>query len=411
VTLLSGFCQRLDRLLHDTHPEWVCLAVSGGGDSMALLHLAAGWARDRETRLAAVTVDHGLRPESAEEAALVARAAADLGIPHQTLNWTGWDGRGNLQHAARTARRQLIEDWAGARDIGVVLTGHTSDDQAETVLMRLARGSGVDGLAGIAEVEVHRLTWMRPLLGQSRAGLRDFLREQGVAWAEDPSNDDLRFDRIKARQMMGHLAGLGLTVPRLTETAAHMRQARIVLDRAMRELAEQAVAQVQGDLLIERAAFDAAPRETRTRLLAGALMWVSGNPYRPRYAPLSALADTGSGTLHGCQVIDADGCLRVVREYQAVRDIRCETSALWDDRWRLIGPHHPGLHIGALGPDGARQCADRAGTGPPHLSLIASPAIWQGTRLIAAPIAGFLNGWRAELAQSRADYVDSLKSH
>jgi len=207
------------------------------------------------------------------------------------------------------------------------------------------------------------------------------------------------------------LGELGLTAARLSETARHMAAAKAVLDNAMVVLADAAVTQVHGDLLIARAAFDAAAPETRTRLLARALMWVSGNPYRPRFAALSALAGSGVGTLHGCQVVARSGRIRVFREFQAVHDITCKSNGLWDGRWEYCGPHKANLTVRALGREGAKLCKGRAATGLPHLSLIASPAVWQDGTLIAAPLAGLENGWRAKLAQTRADFVESLITH
>ncbi len=406
----TAFADRLDAFFPDAPPARIGLAVSGGGDSMALLHLAAGWAVGPDVALHVASVDHGLRAEAAAEAQLVARAAARLDLPHDTLTWSGWDGQGNLQDAARRARRGLIESWAAGRGIAHVLTGHTADDQAETVLMRLARGSGVDGLAGMAESEMHGCTWLRPLLGLRRAALRDWLRDRGVDWVDDPSNDDARFDRVRARAMLATLGDLGLTVDRLTETARHMRAARQVLDAAAADLAARAVTQDRGDLLIDRATLDAAPRDTRLRLLARALVWVSGNPYRPRFAALEALAQQG-GSLHGCLVSPVREGLRVSREYKAVAETTCKTDEIWDGRWQLSGPHAPDLAIRALGDDGARHCPDRRDSGLPHRSLIASPAIWRENRLIAAPLAGLAAGWRAELAPGRGDFAAWLELH
>lgn len=291
----------------------VGLAVSGGGDSTALLHVAAERRVRHGTPFVAATVDHGLRAGSAEEARAVAAACAPLGVPHETLRWDGWDGRGNLQAAARGARRRLLADWAGRQGAGGVLLAHTADDQAETVLLRLARGSGVDGLGGMGRIVLaHGTTFVRPFLDLSREDLRAWLRARGLAWAEDPSNDDSRFDRARARAMMGHLAGLGLTRDRLVRTAGHMGRARMVLDRLAAEEAERVATTQDGALLLPGSLLASlASSDTSGRLLAAALMWVGGRPHRPRWEALRrlavAVAAGRAATLSGCRVsLDGD---------------------------------------------------------------------------------------------------------
>ena len=142
--------ERLPELVSEAflpHPPQVLgVAVSGGSDSMALLHLMHEFCQINKIELQAVTVDHRLRPEAAQEAAHVARQCAEMGLPHDTLIWQDWSGEGNLQNAARNARYHKMACWAGTRGIDTIAVGHTADDQAETVLMRLARRSGVDGL-------------------------------------------------------------------------------------------------------------------------------------------------------------------------------------------------------------------------------------------------------------------------
>lgn len=387
-------------------PHALALAVSGGGDSMALLHIAADWARGRAIGLHAATVDHGLRPEAEEEAARVADAARALGVPHTTLRWTDRDGQGNLQDVARRARRALIEVWAAPLGVDAVLTGHTMDDQAETVLMRLARGSGVDGLAGIAPSRQWVEVWLRPLLAVRRAELREWLRHRGIAWSEDPSNDDPRFDRVRARQMMDTLSDLGLTVERLAATARHMRLGREVLDAAARDLAGRAVTVEAGDLVIDEGMLAAAPADTRMRFLAAALQWVSRAPYRPRYAALERLADgAGGGALHGCLLLSRRGRLRISREHAAVADLSCATDEVWDGRWRFEGPHAPGLSVRALTARGLALCPHWRETGMPAASLEASPAVWSGPDLVAAPLAGMANGWAAKLTEGCREFA------
>lgn len=270
-----------------------------------------------------MTVDHGLREGAAAEAAEVARACAALGVPHDTLRWDG-AGHGNLQARAREARRSLIGAWAVGHGIDHVVLGHTADDVAETVLLRLARGSGVDGLAGMsAGFWAAGTSWGRPLLPVTREALRDWLRARGIAWAEDPSNADPRFDRARARALMGHLEGLGLTRARLLRTAGHMARARRTLTSNAADVARREVRQDGPDLLLtlallSRIETDDAPG----RLFAAGLMWVGGRPHRPRYDALlrlAALLRAGrAGTLAGCHARPEGEWARLAREAREV---------------------------------------------------------------------------------------------
>jgi len=404
VTQLQAFSNWLDAYFQDISPRKIGVAVSGGGDSMAVLHMAATWAQQRNVKVFAVTVDHGLRDESADEAAFVSAHASRMLVQHETLGWENWTGKGNLQDAARQARKRLIETWAERNGIECVLTGHTADDQAETVLMRLARGSGVDGLSGIQDVSG---LWLRPLLTQSRESLRAYLRNQGVDWIEDPSNDDMRFDRVKARQLLQHTKGLGLTQDRLVATAQRMSEAQEVLDLAVRNLAAEAVEQDRGDLLIDRELFETAATDTKLRLLSAALGWVSGETYRPRMLALRDMAKTGAGTLQGCLVARSNTHFRVTREEQAVCDVKCHVAKDWDCRWRLVGPGQEQLEVRVLG-DGIAQCLDWRESGLPRQSVRASPSVWSGETLVAAPLARFGSNWTANLIKYRDDFASFL---
>ena len=387
------------------------LAVSGGGDSMALMTLAQAWARDsgrQTTSLHVATVDHHLRPGSAQEAQMVAAAAQSLGLSHVTLHWQGWTGRGNLQDAARQARRALLADWAANLGLHAVLLGHTQDDQAETFLLRLARGSGVDGLAGMqAHHRAEGMVWLRPMLGMTRHDLRTWLAARGVAWAEDPSNEDPAFDRVRARQMQNLLAPLGLTTRRLAETAARMAEARLVLDMAADAAQAQLRREQHGDIVFAAAELDALPDEIRTRLIARALCAVASQPYRPRLKALRAALTAPCATLHGCLITRDRQEVRITREASAVRDLRVPLGQIWDNRWRLIPPAAiaseipgDGLSIAALGPDGLAFCPDRSRWRLPRQSLLASPGVWREGTLVAAPLAGLAPDWSSKLCQS-----------
>src|SRR4051812_31715764 len=190
----------------------IVLAVSGGPDSVALMWLAARWraARKRGPRLIAVTIDHGLRPEAAREAREVKALARSLDLPHRTLRWTGSKPETGLPAAARQARYRLLGKAARAFGATHILTGHTRDDQAETLLMRMARGSGVAGLAAMArQSQREGVVLARPLLQLSKSRLVATLTGAKLGFVVDPSNRDLSFTRPRFRALMPALAAEG----------------------------------------------------------------------------------------------------------------------------------------------------------------------------------------------------------
>ncbi len=210
----------------------VILAVSGGPDSMALMLLAKRWraARPRGSELVAATIDHRLRPESKAEAAAVAKLARTLGIRHHTLVWAGNKPATGLQSAARDARYRLLRDLAKQIGADAIATAHTQDDQAETVLMRLARGSGLAGLAGIRRAsERDGVALLRPLIDLPKARLVATLKKARVAFAEDPSNLDPRFARVRMRALGPALAKEGLDASRLAQIARRLARADAAL--------------------------------------------------------------------------------------------------------------------------------------------------------------------------------------
>ena len=215
----------------------VGLAVSGGPDSVALMHLAQTWRNNRAMHGAAaddvmpeltvLTVDHGLRPNSAAEVRQVKSWAEACGLRHETLTWRGEKPASGIQAAAREARYRLLADWADRNNGDVAIaTAHHKDDQAETVLMRLARGSGPDGLSAMRRIaSLGRLTLLRPLLGLAKSELIALLVEREAAWIEDPSNDRLDFERVRLRAARDCRDQLQLTDDALALTARRMARA------------------------------------------------------------------------------------------------------------------------------------------------------------------------------------------
>lgn len=405
-SLDARFAAQMGALLGPEFPQSLCLAVSGGADSMAMLALCHGWARHMGIALRVATVDHGLREGSAAEAAMVASECAALGHPHAVLRWT-WDGAGNLQDAARRARLDLVGVWAGQG--AHVLFGHTRDDLAETLLMRLGRGSGVDGLSAMAAIREAgppegRFRLVRPLLQERRATLRHYADTLRLPYADDPSNEDERFARVRMRRA---IAALGLDVDGLAETAGRMARARAALDARTQAVAAGIAREgasgglPTGILEIDRDGLARIERETQMRLLARAIRWVTSEDYPPRASALEDALDRalgGAGTvLHGAQIVVGRGTLHILREPNAVAGLSCPTGGVaWDGRWRLSGPAIEGCEVRGLGEAGWRQLPDRPADAPPHARALSLPAVFDAERLVAAPHFGF--GPRHEIA-------------
>jgi tRNA(Ile)-lysidine synthase len=276
----DGEASGLFRGLEDV--RGLVLAVSGGPDSTALLVLAARWAKrlKRGPKLIAITIDHGLRPEAVREAALVKRIARRLGVPHRTLRWRGEKPRSGLQEAARNARYDLIAQAAAREGFAHVLTAHTLDDQAETVLFRLARGSGLLGLAGMAHVAplpaqaARGIFLVRPLLHVPKARLIATLKAAKIGYSEDPTNRDPRFTRPRLRTLMPALAREGLDARGLARLAMRLRRAEstiaVAVDAARAALAPPPWRE-RGPIVFETSRFAQLPAEVALRLLGEAI--------------------------------------------------------------------------------------------------------------------------------------------
>jgi tRNA(Ile)-lysidine synthase len=262
------------------HLPVLILAISGGPDSTALLVLAARWRATLKTgpKLVAVTVDHGLRPESAREADAVKRLSRKLGLAHRTLRWIGRKPKTGLQAAARQARYRLLAQAARDEGTQYVLTAHTRDDQAETMLIRLARGSGLAGLAAMARISplpidgAKHINLVRPLLGVPKARLVATLKAARIRFADDSSNRDPRFTRVRIRDLMPTLAEEGLTVPRLVLLARRLARANAAIEQTV-DAAFEALLLTRGPgpLVFDATGFCHMPEEIALRLLGRAI--------------------------------------------------------------------------------------------------------------------------------------------
>jgi tRNA(Ile)-lysidine synthase len=283
------------------------LAISGGPDSTALMVLAARWRRTlkRGPKLTAITIDHGLRPEAAREAAAVHRLARKLGIAHRTLRWTGRKPKTGLQQAAREARYRLLAQAARKENAKHVVTGHTRDDQAETVLMRLLRGSGLQGLVGMGpQVQLpyadgDAIWLVRPFLSVPKARLIATLSAAKIPYAQDRSNTDPRFTRARLRGVMSALANEGLTVDRLVRFADRVQRSELTIVQSLIEAEAELAPRPWppgGPICFDAHAYCDLPEELALRLLGLAIDWV-GDEGPVELGKLEAMAEALFGPL------------------------------------------------------------------------------------------------------------------
>jgi tRNA(Ile)-lysidine synthase len=399
---------------------YVAVAVSGGGDSMALALLAHEWAAARGGRITALTVDHGLRPEAAAEATQVAGWCAARGIAHVVLTRRGAAPVSGIQAFARAARYALLEDWCRDHFVLHLLLAHQREDQAETAALRAASGSGVDGLAGMASiVERHAIRLLRPLLGVSRAALRTYLIAQGQAWIEDPSNRNPGFARVRARDDLARAAP-GSSAAYLAATTARLGFARAAGEaQDAHHLAQFVALDPAGFATIDPRAF-AAPEALGIKALGRILTTIAGGDFPPRTERIERLYRALAGgftqdrTLGGCLILRQRGKSLVCREPAAVaapRPLAPGEAVRWDGRfWIALDAAAPGgLMLGALGTDApmiAREQRKSAALRLPAAVRATLPVLRDAKGVVAVPSLGYFKCCRdeAEAAVCRIEF-------
>lgn len=387
----------------------VAIAVSGGADSMALAALLNSWAAELGGEAIALVVDHGLRRDSAAEARQVGQWLGGLGLRHHLLSWQGPKPRGNRQAAARAARYRLLAEWCREHSVLHLATAHHLDDQAETFLLRLGRGSGLEGLAAMASLrEMPDLRLLRPLLAVPKARLQATVRSRGVPWVEDPSNQDPAFARSHLRALRPALAAQGLEPAKLAATARHLGWARSALEGAVAALLAKCVTiDPAGFAWLEPGPLTTAAKETGMRALGRVLLTVGGGAYSPRILRLSRLYRhigeekfTGA-TLAGCRVLPRRGRLLIAREAARapVAIVRPGARLRWDGRFeveitRQAGQTAESRQLAPLGEAGWREISRSPdlvnAKAVPAAARAALPALWDGYGVLAVPHLGFL---------------------
>lgn len=347
----------IDRFRDLCRFDKVGLAVSGGRDSVALMLLVARSRRELKPfpDVIVYSVDHGLRSESAEECTIVAGWAKACGFEHRTLLWSGSKPSSNLQAAARQARYRLLAEAARCDGVQALVTAHHLEDQAETFLIRLARGSSVRGLSSMApETNINGTVVLRPLLDVPRGDLDKFLEETDHSWINDPSNSNVRFERVKIRAAKPALEAIGLTATRLSSTAGSMRRAHDALEFYLEQAFHEAV-QVfpYGFVSVRWSTIVHEPEEIQLRLLDRLIEMISQNTYPPRLTALERLRArinigcarheerTGNGlaTLAGCAFEWQGDLLWIYREAGRA-GFPCDQvidgkSLIWDKRFTV----------------------------------------------------------------------------
>ena len=320
----------------------IALAVSGGRDSMALMYLVYRWKAHLalNIEIEVLTVNHNLRKAAEDECGFVQKIAKNYGFKHKVLIWEHEHVETSIQEKARKARYQLMLDYVREENIDTILTAHTSDDNIETFIMRLAKGSGLNGLKSINEIRHEdRIQIQRPLLSLSRSLTTEILRSTGNEWVDDPTNDDERFERVKIRNNISLLSSFNISSDNLTKTIQRLARAHEsisfftnLVSEELVELSELGHANVNFDKLRYY------PKEIILRVFAKALTDVNGGnvSLSSLEAVFAELIKTErSKTLNGCQIIPQKNKYVIVRENRGISpvEIKINERISWDGRF------------------------------------------------------------------------------
>ncbi|MEN8236389.1 MAG: tRNA lysidine(34) synthetase TilS [Pseudomonadota bacterium] len=427
IPLTTRFDGAIKRLGPFEQCPKVAVALSGGSDSLCLTLLLQDWIRKRKGTLIALTVDHGLRQESAQETKLVHTWMNQLGIEHHILQWQGEKPNSRIQEKARNARYQLLENWCHSNGILHLFFGHNAEDQNETTLFRLLRGSGIDGLAGMsALVEKKYLRILRPLLNVSRETLRQKLSDQNQQWIDDPSNSSPKYTRARLRNMLEQYVGEnmseGISPVRVNALSRCQGLGRIALEQGTHHFLAKAV-QVfpEGYALLNPKYLDQIPQDTLMRALSWILMTIGGKSYPPRTNQLKCLHqqvfsgnNSSARTCWGCIVLKRRDRVLFVRESGRIAQqvpLNSDLRAYWDHRFVVCWPSsltlkQQPLRVAKLGEKGWQQVVTLLSRPlkqrVPASAGYALPAIWKGDVVKTVPhlkygidLAGAYEDWKS----------------
>jgi tRNA(Ile)-lysidine synthase len=385
--LPQEFFDSLDKLGPFEKAPKLAVAFSGGPDSMALLVLSKQWAERHGGKITALIVDHRLRDDSTIEAETVLGRAKHLGVEAFILARNGEPIISNIQAKAREARYCLLINWCARNGNLHLLLGHHRDDQAETLRMREERGSGDDGLAGMPPIlEYTDVRLLRPLLHQKKSGLRATVAKFNVMAVEDPSNHNLRFDRVRTRYSFATEADREI----LSNRADRYGVARFHRDEATAtHFARSTEIYPEGYAVLDPHAWRQGADDIGLRSLSALCAMIGGRGHPPHRKKVERLQEAilrdevgGGRTMSGCRIVPRDGKILILRELELIeRAARLDGELLWDGRYRVELTTDQGrLSIGKLGEDGVREVLniqpDLAVSHLPKCVCPTLPAIW-----------------------------------
>lgn len=423
--LCTYFHQTLKNLLQVTHsnesyaPVAMAVALSGGSDSRALGLLAQQFAQLHGMALHAIIIDHGLRSASAGEAADTATWAKAHGITPHLLPLNLPREAAAIQERARDARYRALIDACHALKLTHLLIGHHGDDQVETILFRLLRGSGLHGLAGMSICRQQQGVWLlRPLIAQPKAALVQYLEQRGEGWIEDPSNRNQDFARVRLREWLAHQASPQQRARLWAFGAAcgRIRQAdEIYLNELLAQIAS--LNELGGFVRIDATKLVQLPEEIAGWLLRRLLICINGDLTMPRqgdvqrlYESLRASPDT-SKCLHNCLILNDKSAqsqhwilCREPARIAPMLPLASHQSQRWDHRFEIICtalPSNAPASIGALGQAGIAQLASKGvQLNIPKQVQATLPAIWHLEAVVALPHIDYYasDDWRERIA-------------
>lgn len=366
----------------------IAVAVSGGADSMCLVHLLS----EIYSNITALIVDHGLRVESAKEAKLVKTRLDKLGVETTILKWVGKKPKSNVHQQARKARYALLTDYCSKNKIKYLFLAHTKNDQAETVMLRIYRGSGVDGITAMRENSFKNgIHIMRPLLDVSRQQIEAYLKANKVEWVDDPSNYNTKYERVKIRNLINSFEEKDLWLDRLCLLANNAQRSSEFIKQ---EVAKQSASLIRYDELgfveIPYEKFKKLHEEIALKILVKVFATFSNPEHQSRLNSLKAchtlLLQKKDTTLAGVEIKHIKGKIIFIREVKAIKEVNMD---VWDNRFVITNPDK--YEIRPLTQDGWKQIKAKVTEKTwPHIKVVyALPAAFENDEVISCPLLGF----------------------